>query len=65
MRHLFTIFVSGFDRGGSEPEEWPTFAQLILAYMLDMGGGIFHQPLPLAQIRAQGGDLGIRSEAAA
>jgi hypothetical protein len=33
--------------------------------MLDMGGGIFHQSLPLAQIGAQGRNLGIRSEAAA
>ena len=35
-----------------------------LLHMLDMGSGILHQPLPLAQIRAQGCDLGIRSEAA-
>nr|WP_225184788.1 hypothetical protein [Bradyrhizobium sp. NBAIM01] len=36
-----------------------------LLLMLEMGGGIFHQPLLLAQIRAQGCNLGIRSEAAA
>jgi hypothetical protein len=34
-------------------------------HVLDMGGGILHQPLPLAQIRAQGCDIGVRSEAAA
>jgi hypothetical protein len=36
-----------------------------LLHMLDMGGGVFHQPFPLAQIGAQGRNLGIRSEAAA
>jgi hypothetical protein len=36
-----------------------------LLHMLDMGGGIFHKPLSLAQIRAQGCYLGIRSKAAA
>jgi hypothetical protein len=30
-----------------------------LLHMLDMGGGIFHKPLSLAQIRAQGCYLGI------
>lgn len=36
-----------------------------LLHMLDMGSGIFHEPLPLAQIGARGCNLGIRSEAAA
>ena len=36
-----------------------------LLHVLDVGGGVFHQPLPLAQISPQGGDLGLRAEAAA
>lgn len=30
-------------------------------HMLDVGGGVFHQSLPLAHIGAQRCDLGIRS----
>lgn len=36
-----------------------------LLHMLDMGRGMLHQPLALAQISAQGGNLGFRAEAAA
>jgi len=35
-----------------------------LLHVLDVGGGIFHQPLPLAQISAEGRDLSIGAEAA-
>ena len=33
--------------------------------MLDVGGGVFYEPLSLAQISAQCCDLGIRTEAPA
>ena len=35
-----------------------------LLHVLDMGRCIFDQPLPLAQIGAEGGDLGLRAETA-
>jgi len=34
-----------------------------LLHVLDVGGCVFHKPLPLTQIGAQGYDLDIRAEA--
>ncbi len=50
---------------GDDMMELQVHLHQCLLHMLDMGGGVFHQPLALAQIGAQSCNLGIGSEAAA